>query len=260
MKVGKFELDGFCSLEHKQDTKDAVPEKSYTKHVEKFKEALLNKTYIPTFNEKVRPAFASLIIACKKKQQVQYATDATIELTSDAQQAWEETNAALDSETAQALDAKEKELLQVRKSIKRKESTPKVSILVDSQELLSPEQSPATKKPKVEVKPEPEQHAPENAEPAAEDAEPELKYDDNGYWDAQGNYHLFQDNPAYDEEAQDADAQNAEGAQNAEAQAGPSTSAAPIPPAAAVPNASRVQFAKAVLTPLPDNGDDMDLN
>lgn len=204
--------------------------KAYAKHTAKVHHVLRNKSLTSSYNEKIRPAFSSIIMAGKQKEAAEFVLDVGSDYVTQAREAWGDAAAAVDNEKATQLDKDVREVAQTRKNIKRKmkESAP-VDLLVGSQEsplpspqmennpLYSPPDTPAAKRVKAEpVKVEPEPVEPEPVPPPAvvEDSENENASEDT------------------DEEADE------EAKQQAEMEA-------------MVKNAAQ--------QPLPDDGDDMEL-
>jgi hypothetical protein len=124
------------------------------------------------FNDRIRPTFQSIIVAGKTKEEAEFLLSAEVELTTKAKDAWLDTETAFNVETSKARTDKFKEVLTVRKSIKRKQqANPNMGAMMSSLEwgdcddYVTPPASPiAVKKVKVEAKAEPVVVKPEPVE------------------------------------------------------------------------------------------------
>lgn len=230
---GRWEFDGFCCAEHMDDGKRYAG-KAYAPHVEKVQQVMRNKSLTSSYNDKIRPAFSSIIMAGKQKEAAEFVLNVGSDYVAQAREAWDDAAAAVSSEKATALDKDVREVAETRKNIKRKmkESAP-ASLLVSSQEtppaslelqdnpLYSPAASPAAKRVKVEaVKPEPQQSLPRAA------------------------------STTFTESDSDSDSEN---------ENHPAAPAAPADVEAQQLAELNAQVEHAAQQPLPDDGDDMEL-
>jgi hypothetical protein len=246
-KLGKYEHDWFCGLEHLEQAKKYASATAYAKHIDTANSVSKNPSLIKSFNEKIRTAFSSIIEAGKQKEEADFLLKAGYEYTSEAVQGWKDADDVLSNDSTNELNNLFAEVNSTRSNMKRKyEQGFDFSVL---ETVAQNADAKRVKTEDAEVKPEPEDAPAENAE-YPEDEDDLTDEEQAEQWAAY--------EAAY--AAKLAAKRAAKAA--ADAQAGPSnapSSSAPIPPAATVSNASHVQFAKAVLTPLPDNGNDMDL-
>lgn len=154
----RFEYDGFCCQEHMNDAKQyAAP--SYDEHVARVHQVMKNKSLVLGFNERVRPMFASIIMAGKQKEEAEFVCAAGAAYGNQAEAAWDTTRAVFESNAADSFSKHVSAVSKCRLSIKRKMDEQSVMDLF-SNNLCEPDDAhvpevPVAKRVKVEVKPEP---------------------------------------------------------------------------------------------------------
>jgi hypothetical protein len=166
---GKLEYDWFCSYEHQREAKQYAAD-AYDAHAQRVNTVAMKKALIPSYNTKIRPAFISIIMANKRKEEAEFVLSAGVEYTAKAKQAWINAEDTYSTDSAGELKTLFADVTQTKQSIKRKLSeAPDLSLLNSSQEfpetpeVTSPLPSPVQKKAKVtpeeanpvQVKPEP---------------------------------------------------------------------------------------------------------
>lgn len=110
-QASKFEYDGFCSEEH-QVQAQKYGGTAYDKHVSHYKSFIGKKDLYRTFNDDLRPVFASVIEAGKKHERQQLLKMIGLEYATMAKSAWQtvgvvkdEVGKLLQTEVEQAREA-----------------------------------------------------------------------------------------------------------------------------------------------------------
>jgi len=134
-KIGKLEMNGFCSLEHDNDAKKYAGVVAYDEHVANFKRVSINKSLTHVFNNRVRPVFGSIVMAGWKKEEEEFVQNASSSYMETAKSAWDSTKATVESDKAKQFSDSIKQIADTRRSIKRKQDEEySVKALTDTQE------------------------------------------------------------------------------------------------------------------------------
>lgn len=152
----KYQFDGFCCKDHRDEAK--LYATKYDAHIETVKEVFDDPTLIAVYNSKIRPYFASSIIAGRENKEAQFLKVAEAKYAENAKVSWEVLRATTDSDDGKAVQ-NYKATVDLRKSIKRKQKdTVDVSQLIvlsdspplDDMHYVGHANMPVLKKVKVE--------------------------------------------------------------------------------------------------------------
>lgn len=96
---------------------------TYDDHYECIKHVKINKTstLAKNYNEKIRPAFASIIMAGESKAEAEFVTNATMRYAKNAKEAWDGVSRSYDDDEKTATTKGHiTAIVHIRKGIKRK--------------------------------------------------------------------------------------------------------------------------------------------
>jgi hypothetical protein len=90
-------FDWFCCANHRDDSKLYAGAEVFDAHVDRAKHAYNNKAFRSGFNQRLRCAFQSIIIANKERETVEYSMPAEVGMLQQAKSAWEGVEAMYDN-------------------------------------------------------------------------------------------------------------------------------------------------------------------
>jgi hypothetical protein len=120
--AGRVEYDWFCSMEHQSDAKKYAGEATYNTHCNRVQTVLKNKALYQSFNAQIRPAFASIIMARKQKEEAEFLMSAGMEYAMTANEAWSETQNTLNNAQADELKALTDAVTKTQQNVKKRQT------------------------------------------------------------------------------------------------------------------------------------------
>jgi hypothetical protein len=119
---GRIEYDWFCCMEHQVDAKKYAGEQAFNAHINRVSMVAKNKSLYHTYNSQIRPAFASILVAGKRKEEAEFIMSVGMEYTQQAKDAWAAAETVMNTAGANELKTMTDEVTATQQNVKRKQT------------------------------------------------------------------------------------------------------------------------------------------
>jgi len=119
---GRLEYDYFCCMEHQVDAKAYAGEETYNAHINTVNTIAKKPSLYHTYNSQIRPAFASILFAGKRKEEAELLLSVGKNYTEQAKTAWAAAETVLNTVGANEIKTMADEVAVTQQNVKRKQT------------------------------------------------------------------------------------------------------------------------------------------